>query len=55
MLSRSSNIIERLSYLMLNYLCTTLKISNEVRFNLLTQTGGSTTGITITEIIGVKY
>lgn len=34
---------------------TTLKISNEVRFNLLNQTGGSTTGITITEIIGVKY
>ncbi|SUM62979.1 putative phage tail protein [Staphylococcus saprophyticus] len=34
---------------------TTLKISNEVRFNLLNQTGGSTSGITITEIIGVKY
>ena len=34
---------------------TTLKISNEVRFNLLSQTGGSTSGITITEIIGVKY
>ena len=34
---------------------TTLKISNEVGFNLLNQTGGSTTGITITEIIGVKY
>ena len=34
---------------------TTLKISNEVRFNLLNQTGGSTSGITITEIVGVKY
>lgn len=34
---------------------TTLKISNEVRFNLLSQTGGSTAGITITDIIGVKY
>ena len=34
---------------------TTLKISNEVRFNLLNQTGVSTSGITITEIIGVKY
>ena len=34
---------------------TTLKISNEVRFNLLNQTGGSTSDITITEIIGVKY
>lgn len=33
----------------------TLKISNEVKFNLLNQTGGSTPGITITEIIGVKY
>lgn len=33
----------------------TLKISNEVKFNLLNQTGGSTSGITITEIIGVKY